>query len=64
MCFRSHLRGVIDATSHLKLKGSGVMVAKAGEALRTAWPLATVGLTVALSGVWIAALGYGVSKLF
>jgi hypothetical protein len=40
------------------------MVAKAGEAFRTAWPLATVGLTVAVSGVWIAALGYAVSKLF
>jgi hypothetical protein len=40
------------------------MVAKAGEAFRTAWPLAMVGLTVAVSGLWIAALGYGVSKLF
>ena len=40
------------------------MVAKAGAAIRTAWPVAVVGLTVAINGVWIAALGYGISKLF
>jgi hypothetical protein len=39
------------------------MVAKAGEAIRTAWPVAVVGLAVAVNGVWIAALGYGILKL-
>ena len=40
------------------------MVAKAGEAIRTAWPVAVVGLAVAVNGVWIAALGYGILKVF
>ena len=40
------------------------MVAKTGKAFRTAWPLGGIGLAVALNGVWIGALGYGISKLF
>jgi hypothetical protein len=40
------------------------MVAKAGEAIRAAWPLAGIGLAVAVNGLWIGALGYGISKLF
>ena len=40
------------------------MVARAGQAFRAAWPLGGVGLAVALNGVWIGALGYGISKFF
>jgi zinc transporter ZupT len=40
------------------------MIARAGEAFRAAWPLAGIGLAVAVNGVWIGALGYGISKLF
>jgi hypothetical protein len=40
------------------------MVARAVEAFRTAWPLAGIGFAVAINGVWISALGYGISKLF
>jgi len=40
------------------------MVAKAGAAFRTALPLVGIGFAVAINGVWIAALGYGFSKLF
>jgi hypothetical protein len=40
------------------------MVARAGEAFRAAWPLAGVGLAVAVNGVWIGVLGYGISKFF
>ena len=39
------------------------MAAKAGEAFRTAWPMMVVGLAVAVNGVWIAALGYGLSRM-
>jgi len=47
-----------------RLKGSDDMVAKAGKVIRTAWPAAVVGLAVAINGFWIAALGYGITKLF
>jgi hypothetical protein len=47
-----------------KKEGASSMVAKAGEAFRAAWPLAGIGLAVAVNGVWIGALGYGISKLF
>jgi hypothetical protein len=40
------------------------MVGRALETVRTVRPLAAIGLAVAISGVWIAALGYGISKLF
>jgi hypothetical protein len=40
------------------------MVAKAAKAIQTAWPPAAIGLAVAINGVWIAALGYGIAKLF
>jgi len=40
------------------------MVSKAGETIRTAWPVALVGLAVVINGVWIAALAYGIAKLF
>ena len=40
------------------------MVAKAMKAIETAWPPAAIGLAVAVNGIWIAALGYGISKLF
>jgi hypothetical protein len=40
------------------------MVAKAASAIRTAWPPAAIGLAFAINCVWIAALGYGFSKLF
>jgi hypothetical protein len=40
------------------------MVARAVETVRTAWPMAAIGLAGAINGVWIPALGYGVSKLF
>ena len=40
------------------------MVARVGETFRAAWPLAGVGLAVAVNGVWIGALGYGISKFF
>jgi hypothetical protein len=39
------------------------MVSKAGEALRTAWPHAGVGLAVAINAGWIGAVTYGISKL-
>jgi hypothetical protein len=45
-------------------KGSYVMVARTVGAIRTVWPPTAIGLAVALSGVWIAALQYGLSKLF
>ena len=40
------------------------MVARVGETFRAAWLLAGVGLAVAVNGVWIGALGYGISKFF
>ena len=40
------------------------MIEKALEAFQMAWPLTAIGLAVAINGVWIAALGYGISKLF
>ena len=40
------------------------MDAKAAKAIRTAWPVAGIELAVAVNGVWIAALGYGISKFF
>jgi hypothetical protein len=40
------------------------MVARAGEAFRAALPLVGVGLAVVVNGVWIGALGYGISKFF
>jgi hypothetical protein len=40
------------------------MGAKAAKAIRTAWPVAGIGLAAAVNGVWIAALGYGISKFF
>jgi hypothetical protein len=43
-------------------EGSIGMVTKAVDAIRTAWPPAAIGLAVAVNGVWIAALGYGISK--
>jgi hypothetical protein len=46
-----------------KMEANGV-VEKAVEAFRTAWPPAAIGLAVAINGVWIAAPGYGISKLF
>jgi hypothetical protein len=45
-------------------KGSYVMVARTVGAIRTVWPPAAIGLAVAMGGVWIAALQYGLSKLF
>ena len=33
------------------------------EKLRDAWPFVGIGLAVAVNAVWIAALGYGISKL-
>ena len=39
------------------------MVRKAGEAFIKTWPIAGIGLAVAVNGIWIAALGYGISKL-
>ena len=40
------------------------MVAKAMNAIETAWPPAAIGLAVALNGVWIAAIGYGIYRFF
>jgi hypothetical protein len=40
------------------------MVAKAMKAIGTAWPLAAIALAVALNGVWIAAIGYGIYRFF
>jgi hypothetical protein len=39
---------------------SNVLVTKAVDAIRSAWPVAGIGLAVAVNGVWIAALGYGI----
>jgi hypothetical protein len=39
------------------------MATKVGAVLRSAWPAAIVGLAVAINGFWIAAIGYGISKL-
>jgi hypothetical protein len=41
-----------------------MIAARAGEAFRRAWPLAGIGLAVAVNGVWIGVLGCGISKLF
>jgi hypothetical protein len=62
MCFSSHRPGVADAKRGHQ-KGSSVVIAKAGSAFRTAWPLTAVGLAVAANGVWIAAFGYGFSRI-
>jgi hypothetical protein len=40
------------------------MVARTVGAIRTVWPPAAIGLVVAMGGAWIAALQYGLSKLF
>jgi hypothetical protein len=40
------------------------MVTEAVKVVRGGWPLAAVGLAVALNGLWIAALGYGVYLVF
>ena len=40
------------------------MVAKAVVAFRSAWPAVAIGLAGVINGIWIAALGYGISKLF
>jgi hypothetical protein len=40
------------------------MVARTVGAIRTVWPPTAIGLAVAMGGVWIAALQYGLSKLF
>jgi hypothetical protein len=45
-------------------EGSDVMVTRTVGAIRTAWPSTAIGLAVAISGFWIAALQYGLSKLF
>jgi hypothetical protein len=37
---------------------------KTVQKLRVAWPVAAIGLAVGINGLWIAALGYGISKLF
>ena len=41
-----------------------MMISKAGGALQSALPFAGIGLAVAVNGIWIAALSYGISKLF
>jgi hypothetical protein len=41
-----------------------IVVTRAGEAFRAAWPLAGIGFAVALNGAWIGALGYGIYNLF
>jgi hypothetical protein len=43
-------------------EGATSVVTKAVDAIRTAWPPAAIGLAAAVNGVWIAALGYGISK--
>jgi hypothetical protein len=48
----------------IEKRGATVEVAKVVEAFRTAWPRAAIALAVAINGVWIAALAYGISKLF
>jgi hypothetical protein len=40
------------------------MVAKAMKAVEQAWPPAAIGLAVALDGVWMAAIGYGIYRFF
>jgi hypothetical protein len=67
MCFPSLFCGIRAGKSGGRAQtneGACVMVAKAGKAFRVAWPLAGIGLAVAVNAVWIGAVGYGVSKLF
>jgi hypothetical protein len=40
------------------------MVVVAVNTARRIWPVAAVGLAVAINGIWIAALGYGIWMLF
>jgi hypothetical protein len=40
------------------------MVAKTMKAVEQAWPPAAIGLAVALDGVWMAAIGYGIYRFF
>jgi hypothetical protein len=47
----------------LALGGDKKVIARRG-ALRSAWSLAGIGLAIAVNGAWIAALAYGISKLF
>ena len=61
-------RHIPSSTSELVLAGDSwerqPIVRKAGEAFIKTWPIAGIGLAVAVNGIWIAALGYGISKLF
>jgi hypothetical protein len=41
-----------------------MIVSRAGGAMQSALLFAGVGLAVAANGIWIAALSYGISKLF
>jgi hypothetical protein len=45
-------------------EGETVVLARAGEAFRVGRRLVGIGLAVAVNGLWIAALGYGIAKLF
>jgi hypothetical protein len=40
------------------------MVTTTVNAVQRVWPTVAIGLAVALNAVWIAALGYGIWRLF
>jgi hypothetical protein len=41
-----------------------MIISKAGGAMQSALRFAGIGSAVAVKGIWIAALSYGISKLF
>jgi hypothetical protein len=68
MCFPSHpysdFSGYVSARLADYREGEIVVDERASKAFRAAWPLAGIGFAVAINGVWIGILGYGISKLF
>jgi len=65
-CFGSHVRWLIrcSVTPQLENQEANLVVTKAIEVFRTAWPPAAIGLAVVVNSIWIGALGYAISRLF
>jgi hypothetical protein len=63
-CVPRHMPVASRTLNHLGGRGRNIMLARAKGTFQTAWPTAAIGLAVAINGVWIAAIGYGISKLF
>jgi hypothetical protein len=64
LCAACHIAAATAALFSRAAYGERHMVTEAVKVVRGGWPLAAVGLAVALNGLWIAALGYGVYLVF